>query len=794
MSQTIPCLVDVAYGDPGWAGLPVAVGVPFATGVLRDTASLVVRAPGGEHRPAGGRALAHWPDGSIRWCLVSFGAREKGPHEVLWEGTAQTPEQRVTLHHSGGDWTIDSGRLRLVLSEGGPGPISRLLCDGHEYLSDPSALAFAVDDASSRHEPQRTVRVVEYSPLRARLRIEGAHYRTSGARHLSYRLDVEVWAGWPTLRLDYQFFNLEPGADARQVGRIALDAEWELGPQTERHFLQQNYGLMYVSRHVVNPAPVAIVSDLARGDAHVEDPAMLLDDVAYPYYLHAPLVGTHDWLGVQDGEHAVYVQMHDFLAARPNRIASEGRQLAVEFWPATAGPLELPQGRSRRQTVLLSFVQREQQSPANQTEKLSNAPHQAPQGMAAALGSLWHEERACVAPAWFAHCGEFEQDSVLPFGQHVRIESNLSSFMRLDMPCTKFDVGDTESHYSASYSVINGDLVHPLPGAPAIPRLWPGSGPTQTYLDLHEPVWTNNEYDVIHAFANEIMRTGRQNLLTTLRLAARHNIEVDFLHYSDHKWLHRATPAHSARHTTTGAYPSHFWTQGLLEYYCLSGDEDALEVAVALGDKTLENFADPEMRAVLWGFNREVGWSVLLLAHLYDITREARFKTLLDELVDYLVGYDRDAFSGAVNLSGGDDRHSLNRQIVGNFFGYASMIDAVDKYAAITNRAEVIEWLTKFCYDLVAAGMQAAREGSIPDTRFSVLLSIGYERTGDEQFLAQMGLMLDQVYWNAGGLRGGGSVKPVASAYRGWTRMLGHAQRHGLLEAYEFPSVRKLKG
>jgi hypothetical protein len=104
-----------------------------------------------------------------------------------------------------------------------------------------------------------------------------------------------------------------------------------------------------------------------------------------------------------------------------------------------------------------------------------------------------------------------------------------------------------------------------------------------------------------------------------------------------------------------------------------------------------------------------------------------------------------------------------------------------------------MEWLKKFCYDLVEAGMEAAREGSIPDTRFSVLLSIGYERTGDELFLAQMGLMLDQVYWNANGLRSGGSIKPLASAYRGWTRMLGHARKHGLLEAYEFPSVNKLK-
>lgn len=792
MDKTTSCLVDVAYADSGPSGLPISIGVPFPTGTLRDTASLVVKSPGGELRPASGRVLASWPDGSIRWCLVSFGAREKGTHEVLWSGAVEISAPTVALEYSGGVWSIDTGQLNLALSESGAGPISHLSCDGHDYLSDAEQFAFSVDDASSRHEQQRTIRVTEQSPLRARLRVEGAHFKATGERHLSYRLDVEVWAGWPTVRLDYQFFNLEPGADSRQVGRIALDTEWALGEETERHFLQQNYGLFYISRHVLNPAPVSIKADLTRGFAHVEDPAMLLDDVDYPFYLHAPLINTQTWLGVLNKQRGVYVQMHDFLHARPNRVASEDRRLEVEFWPASEGLVELPQGRSKRHTVLLSFVERDPENASIHTEKLSHAPQQAPQGVAAALEALWYEDRACVAPEWFAYCREFEQASVIPYGRHVRIESNLASLMHLDMPFTKFDVGDTDSHYASSYSVIGDDLVQRLPGAPEIPRLWRGSNPTQTYLDCHEPVWTNNEYDVIHAFAGEVMRTGRQDLLTTLRLSARHNIEVDFLHYSDHKWLHRATPAHSARHTTTGAYPSHFWTQGLLEYYCLTGDIDALEVAIGLGDKTIENISDPDMREVLWGFNREVGWSALLLAHLYDITREERFKQAIDDLVDYLISYDRDAFTGAVNLSSGNDRWSLNRQIVAGFFGYASMVDAIDLYATATGREDVIEWLKKFSYDLADASLQAAREGQIAGANFSVLLSVGYERTGDERFLNQMGLLLDQVYWNGNGLHGGGTVKTVASVYRGWTRLLGHAYRHGLLDTYEFPSVRKL--
>jgi hypothetical protein len=790
MSTTPTPSINVAYGDPNPAGLPVSLGVPFPAGTLQADTPLAVESPTGEVRQAAGRPLAWWPDGSVRWCLVSFGAREAGEYRVLLNEQASL-EAAITLLRESDRWIVSSDRLRLTICETGPGVLGEVICDGHPYLSTPQDLSFRVDDASTLHEERRSVRVIEQTPLRIRLRVEGAHFRPDGARCLNYRLDIEVWAGWPAMRLDYHYFNLEPNQPAQQIDRIALDTAWNLGPETQRHFLQRNYGLFYISRHVFNPAPVAVTADFSRADAHVEDPAMLLDDIDYPFYLHAPLVGTQDWLGAGDAERAVYVRMQDFLAARPNRLTSAENRLAVEMWPATAGTLELPQGRSRRQTLTLAFVARE--DAGGGTAKVSNAPVQAPKGVAAVLNAPVHEGRACISPAWIAHCGQFGQQHVLPAGEHVRIEGNMASLMRLDFPVTKFDVGDTNSHYNSSYAWTSEELVPPLAGAPEMPRIFPGGSPTQTYLDCREPVWTNNEYDVIHAFAGEIMRTGRVELWNTLRLAARHNIEVDFLHYSDHKWLHRATPAHSARHTTTGAYPSHFWSQGLLEYYCLTGDIDALEVACALGEKTIENLTDPELGPLQGGFNREVGWSILTLACLYDVTREERFKPVLDKLVKFVVEFDRDNYSGAINLSAGNDRQSLNRQIVGNFFGYSSMIEGVDCYADITGRADVDAWLGRICHDLVDEAINAAREGHMPGINFSAALTTGYERTGDERFIHMMSLLLDAVYWNARGVDGGASVKPVASIYRGLPRLLGHAWRHGLLDAYEYPAARALK-
>ncbi|MDX9862690.1 MAG: hypothetical protein RBS99_17420, partial [Rhodospirillales bacterium] len=689
------CVINVAYGDAAPHGLPVSQGVPLPPGVMQCADPLAVVAPGGEVRPAAGRALARWPDGSVRWALVSFGAREAGPHRLVVNPARVPSLPEVRLTQAGNRWVIDTDRLHVVVCETGPGVLGELVCDGEPRLMSPGDFCLSVDGASTRHERKRTVRVIESSPVRVRLRVEGAHVEADGTRRLHYRLGIEVWAGWPAVRFDYHYFHLEPSTPSLTIRRIALDTAWRLGPDTRRHFIQRAYGLFNVSRHVFNPGRVALVADFDRGAPHVEDAAMLLDDVDYPFYLNPPLIDTHEWLGVDDGTHGVYLRIQDFLAARPNRISSEAHRLSAELWPATAQPLDLPQGRSRCQTIFLAFPGRE--TVGSGTAKLSNAPVQAPRGVASVLNALQHEGRAAVAPGWVAHCRAFKQDHVLPAGAHFRIESNLRNLVQLDMPCTKFDVGDTDSHYNSSYAAINAGKVPPLVGAPSVPRFFPKGRPTQTYLDLHEPVWTNNEYDCIHAVAAELMRTGRSDLWNTLRLTARHAIEVDFLHFSDHRWLHRATPAHSARHTTTGAYPSHFWTQGLLEYYCLSGDPDALEIALALGDKTLENFHDPELRAIHWGFNREIGWAVLLLACLVDLTGETRFRPLLDEMVDYLVGFNRQAFTGGINLSAGNDRQNLNRQIVGNFFGYASMIEGIDLYADLSGRRDVARWLGDFC-------------------------------------------------------------------------------------------------
>lgn len=790
MSDQRP-VVDVAYGDATGQGLPVQIGVPFRQGEFADAAPLAVVGPDGESQMGAYRPLAKHADGSLRWAAVAFGAKSAGQYTIQPGVSAAGPSSPVNVTEAEGLITLATGDLSLELAADGPGPIRKCALAGRSLWSDPRDFALAVDEASTANETTRELSVLHANPWTARVRASGTMPTATGDTRLNYRLDVEVWAGWNVARLDFQFFNLNAGHAKTAVNRIAMDVKLDLGDTPQHHFLQKNHGLFYVPRQVTHSEPVAIVADDERAPAYVEDPAMLHDDIDYPFYLEPPLVATADWLGVRGDGVAAYAQMEHFTDMRPSRLAVSGDELSAEVWPERSGTLELPQGRSRRQSVALAFFDESDAALNEAADRVDANATNAAKGAGRALSSLWHESRAAVDPAWLRHCGEFGAEHLLPVGEHLRFENYFRGLMNLQMPETKFDFGDTiDSGYSSTYSSSGGEKKIPrLPGAPKLPRSGPRGRPTQTYIDMHEPVWTNNEYDIIHAFAAEVWRTGRQDLLPTLTAAVRHNIEVDFLHYSDHRWLHRATPAHSADHTNTGAYPSHFWTQGLLEYYCMTGDIDALEVAVALGDKVIENFSDPELRDVHIGFNREIGWSILSLAALMDVTGEARFEKLATELVDYLLAFDRYGYAGAVNLSAGNDRQSLHRQIVGNFFGYATMIEGVDCYAAVTGREDVDAWLKQFTHDIADAAEEAAREGALNATMFGLGMSIGYERTGDERMLKLALLWLDQLFWLESG-RTTGEVKPTATTHRGTARVLGHLQRKGWLTRFEFPSRR----
>ncbi len=765
------------------AGVPIAIGVPFTQGHVTDLQSLTVLNPAGQPVASDKRAFVQWPDGSARWVLFSFIPTTSGTHKVIVEQRSSPKlanPVRLSKSADGATLTLDNGLTQLVLVQNGAGPIHSLTSGGHTWLSKPQDFALTVNDASSvtpSKDTPRTITVLEQGDSRVRIRITGDHRKPDGSRLLDYRLDVELWANSPAVRFDYQFFHKEPGQEFIDIHRMAADLTFNLPAQsTARHLFQPYHGEFYEPRDIYNPAPVAIITDDQRFGTSVEDPAMSLDTYKYDRYLDAPLVDAPNWLGVTAPGKSAYVALNEMPHLQPKRIASTGNTFSVEAWPKRAGTLKLPQGRSRRITFTLAFFNEEKPDRA---------------AIQSTLNFPLHEARATVDPEWLAHVRVFEQAHVLPYGKSARFEKFIHRTTQLNLTCQFFDLGDTpDSGYRASYT-SQGYQRQPLrPGVDKTPRAFMPNSVLVPWLPLTDyvPVWVNNEYDGIHAIASELMRTGKPGHFTTLRWMARHNIEVDFWHYHDNFWLNQIPPVHSADHATSGGYPSHFWTQGLMEYYCLTADPDALEVSILMGDAILRFFHDPVRGKFYKNFDRENGWALLALVHVYDICREERFKTEIDRLMDFFMHGEQSNTSDTVRVQSSKGI-TFNRDLIQRFYFMLNLVEATDLYQTITGRPDIHKWLVEVLKTMPEHIVQNYREGNSAYSTCAAL-AIAFERTGDLTFLTTGLIRIDELIqddprW----LNPIPEVKPMAILYREFIRFLGPAFREGLLDKYEYPSL-----
>lgn len=774
MRTTLILRPDVGVGAPVVTGCPF----PVSDGLGGPVGARIV-GPEGVSVPAQVHTLLPQTPGGTKWLELSFFAPAAGEVEVHLEPESQDPPLGSAVLPS---LILANSALNVVLSgdptesplriswEGGSGSlVPELTVDGLIVRENPSA--------------PRRLRFTRNGPLRSRAELEGQLSFADGRPSLSYRLSVEIWKNRSALRLDWMLIHAVPGHPKFEVSGAGLLGTWKLGGEETRVFLQPNHTAEFQPRLVNNEKPVTIIADDNGALPRILDRAMLNDDSAYPSYCLPAVGDVPPWLQVQGLTAGVLMTARDFSETRPNALVSVDEGLSFMMVPE-GHLLTWPQGRRKEQNILLAFVSGSESDP---TALLDLALEGFAHGHALPSPETL-EERSC-----------FEAGKVLRAvpGEHVRINRLLDSLCQLCTPAAKWDLGDTPDwHYTRIYGAESHQYF-PAAGAGLPAKRFAAGGangalfPPEVAYAM-EPVWTNNEYDMIHGLAIELMRTGKLEHFSMLRWVARHNLEVDFVVYSDDPGHHRASPFHSFFHNTKGAITSHFWTQGLLEYYCLTGDDEAREVAVALGKKTLA--INHSGASANWKFDREIGWALLSLTCLVEAGFE-QFREEADALALFIRSYDRDGFNGVVNLSAGRPGRSLERQMIDCGFGYASMVEAMDRYQRITGESETGQWLERLLQALRNEVWAAVEDAEIPTARnmIGLVMAIGYERSGDEEFLLAGELtlehFLDPACAGEEPFGGPGQLKPSAMLHRGLCLLSGYLAKTGRLEKYEYSAI-----
>lgn len=659
--------LDYRYDEPvsdvrrGWA---VSRGVPMPEGKvwgvdrlqLRDdaTGQLVAR----QVRP-----LAHWQDGSVMFAHIAFQADvahdKPANFRIEYDSAGNGPIQAgpvVTVKHERGCVTVGNGPLESVVSIDGQTPMLLLRRKGKTVFDGPIKL-WTIDAGGTRYhgvvESADSLRVIEAGPLVAIVELTGEHVSDAGATFLDYKLRLRFDAGADELHLEHQFINLGDNEDGDPVGEIALALPAIARADGASHELCQTAsGLSSYPRLVAFPEPLDVITK--SSGPRIADVAALREDTSeYPSYVMVNRDLVENWTAIRTSEVAVTTFVVEGGENFPKRLRIKDGVIEHHLWPANAELHNLRQGMARTHHIKLKFFNPD-------------------------------------APALDFHRYSFQVESppnvVVPFEWYQQ--------------CEVFGMQHTMAWMPKRYPLIEGILLE-SPERSWVPGMLgygddPNSGYDYSNIGLmNQTVWINNEHDFTSQAIIQFWRSGRERAWQSARVSAEHQIDIDFVRKSPCRWKQGGIPAHSHQHTTAAVYPSHTWTEGLLQYYVSSGDDRALQVAKSVAWNVCQ-FVEERFDAMETE-SRMPGWALIALCAVVEVTRDERclraaqtIRDRVSEVVDRLGTYDPEGigYATAALLTGLGQLHRVS----GDGAALAVMLRIVDWHMVHGRNSVDIVW------------------------------------------------------------------------------------------------------
>ncbi len=558
---------------------PVSFGVPFAEGECPDAGAFRL-VDGGKTVPCQTKVTGSWPDGSVKWLFVRAlvdlpgNASKTVSFELDSAKPAPAPAVPVSVgENPDGSLSVETGRLGLTVPAKGLWPVRDVRLDGRTiWDADPFRgvrAKFGGIDFEGR-ECGVELTVEEAGPICAVVRID-AKLPEGDTSLPGLRARLVFWAGRPDFVLRHRLTNR-----STDLGTATPVTAWSLetAPAGEEPLLRVNQ---------------ACYRDNVRRSAEALD-----------------LRFSAEWWRTNTSEHQFDCFAHNSWAD----------------WQCGSGGLML---------------------------SLRHASQNFPSGYVAAPGRLAVEmspREGEAALDWLA--GVAKTHEVLfhvhgPDADDVEFGTAAAQFQMPDRPRL-----ETERYGRSGVwpeRVFEGPVIRKVmaffttvadmrPGALGVFNF--GDEPDPGYTnqgrgradadETERLVWLNNEYDLAHHLFLFHARTGERRFLDYGLTSARHWMDVDIVHSDVERKLRGGHIAHCRLHAAVpGVYPSHQWVQGLFDAWHLSGDPDALELAVGVADCVAwqtENlgFLEPGNAAT-----REMGWALRAMLNAWLETGERKY-------------------------------------------------------------------------------------------------------------------------------------------------------------------------
>ncbi len=678
------------------AGWPLTSGVPFAPGQLSASDQLKVSGPKGEELPLQAQPLVTWPDGSVKWALLDLQAdtRAGADHKLaLSRGKSTAAPQAsasaskrdgiVRIRTGALDLSVDLDDFRLITSAKALGPDGRMT----EVLGEGSGLTL-IDGRKRRyfgHLAPVEATIEQSGPMRVTVAFRGEYRSKSGARCFSFTVRLHAFAGSDLVRVEHMILNDNESGVFTKVRDVSLG----LRPAGE-----------------ITSAEIGGAGK-AKGDARLfqtDHTGWVADGASRKKGRRAP-----GWVTASAGDLSLTATVRDFWQQWPKSLAIDDGELVLGLFPTLADdqydgldPVEMyyylfdgakymiKTGVAKRHELWLRLSADGSVADGDALAECANAP-------------LF----AVASPEQFTASGAM--GDMIPASDPASAVYN-----KAEGDCFETYVGLVDSE--GYYGVLNwGD--------------WFGE---RTYN------WGNEEYDTQHAFFLQLARTGDVKYFRWGETNARHNIDVDVVHAVNDDYLSNWEinqggvfpvmpgavylhamghvggywPKTMARKRWPKAYPAadprnlgHLWTEGMVDYYCLTGDPWALEVATSIADY-LETIGKCE--DMTWWIGKDphcgrtAGWSLHALMGVYRVTHRRKYATAAKKIVDLILA-DQDPNCGGwiYQLYPG---HCLCRT---PHWGMATFITAIMmngmiKYYEATDDERVLDSVLRGCDFIIA--------------------------------------------------------------------------------------------
>ena len=699
------------------AAEPVTVGVPLPRGAVRGVGGLGLRDDESADVPLQAVPTEWWPDGSIRWVLLDFqvtGVPVPTRCYVVDLDRADRPSQsaRVSAVEHAGRVTVETGAGRFEIGSSPGFPLSSATIGGVERLGA-ARTAVIVTDAAGRSWPVEVVRVAveDGGDLRTVVRLDGI----VGDRR---RPIVEViarlhfFAGSAAIRVALTLRNprraAHPGGfwELGDRGSVYMrDASLHVAARSEIHGVE-------CTRELDAPfetfgVPFELYQDSSGGEnwgslTHVDrDGAVPCtfrgNRLRAPGRRHEGLRATPS-IVAGDGADSVRIAVEHFWQNFPRAIEADADALVLRLWPRQFAALhELQGGEQKTHRFTLAFGD---DAMARDTVFWGRAP-----------------SIAAAQPRWYADAAAVPY--LAPAAEHPDRRYQQLVDSAVDGPHAFARKRETIDEYG-----------------------WRNFG--DLYAD-HENVYAaepppivshyNNQYDAIHGFAVQFMRTGDLRWWRSMTELAAHVSDIDIYHTDEDKaaynhglfWHtshyapaglcgHRSYPRHP-RVGGGGSSSEHNYASGLRLHWLLTGERHARDAALELAQWVID-MDDGRKTVFRWlstaytglasataspgyhGPGRGAGHSILALIDGHRLTGDARFLAKAEHLIARCIHPADDI--AALHLLDAERRWSYTAflQALGKYLGYKTELGEIDAAYAYGRQAllHYARWMAEHEY------------------------------------------------------------------------------------------------